>query len=204
MIIEELLSIYRPMIDFIKTLNRAVDNQQKSPCAQDTFTALLTAEKHNHRQKPQYQFKQLSGNWRLWFIHGTNKSRSQFANLLKDGFYLPSFIPIKIAYAIDENNPHQGRVINTVTVGLVKFTLEGPCKFIEKKNILAFDFTYLTMFILGKKIYTQNIRGGKNSDDNFFSQTISTQAFFSYFLVTDKFIAARGRGGGLALWKKIN
>ena len=51
---------------------------------------------------------------------------------------------------------------------------------------------------------TQNIRGGKDSDESFFSQNLNQQAFFSYFLVTDKFIAARGRGGGLALWQKIN
>ena len=192
------------MIDFIHTLNQAVDNQQKSPSSQETLTALLNAEKHSHRHQPKYQFKQFLGSWQLYFINGTNKSRSQFATVLKDGFYLPPFIPIKISYSADENNSKQGKVINTVTVGLVKFTLEGPCKFIEKKNILAFDFTYLTMFILGKKIYSQNIRGGKSSDEKFFAESISQQAFFSYFLVTDKFIAARGRGGGLALWKKAS
>jgi hypothetical protein len=191
------------MIDFINTLSQAVDSQQKSPSAQDTLTALLNAEKQSHSDKPQYQFEQFLGNWQLCFINGTNQSRSQFAHLLKDGFYLPPFIPIKITYSADQNNLNQGRIINTVTVGLVTFTLEGPCKFIEKKNILAFDFTYLTMFILGKKIYSQNIRGGQNSDEKFFPQSISKQAFFSYFLITDKFIAARGRGGGLALWKKI-
>jgi hypothetical protein len=193
------------MIDFINILNQVVDKQQKSPSTQDTFTALLNAEKHSHRNKPHYQFEQFLGSWQLCFINGTNKSRSQFATLLKDGFYLPPLIPIKITYSAspdDETKLHQGRVSNTVTVGLVQFTLEGPCKFIEKKNILAFDFTYLTMFILGKKIYSQNIRGGKKSDEKFFSQSISRQAFFSYFLVTDTFIAARGRGGGLALWKK--
>lgn len=195
------------MTDFIDILNQAVDREYKSPSAKQTLSALLTAEKDSHRHHHQYQFSQLVGNWQLRFINGTNKSRSQFANLLKDGFYLPSFTPVKIAYTpasetqIDLN---RGRVINTVSVGLVKFTIEGPCKFIEKKNILAFDFTYLTMFILGAKIYTQNIRGGKDSDESFFSQNLNQQAFFSYFLVTDKFIAARGRGGGLALWQKIN
>lgn len=191
------------MVDFINTLSQAVDSQQKSPSAQDTLTALLNAEKQSHSDKPQYKFEQFLGSWQLYFINGTNQSRSQFAHLLKDGFYLPPFIPIKITYSSDPNNRNQGRIMNTVTVGLVTFTLEGPCKFIEKKNILAFDFTYLTMFILGKKIYSQNIRGGQNSDEKFFSQSISKQAFFSYFLITDKFIAARGRGGGLALWKKI-
>ncbi len=194
-------------LEFIQTLNQAVDNQQKSPSAKDTLSALLTAEKNSHHHKIQYQSSQFVGNWQLCFINGTNKSRSQFANLLKDGFYLPSFTPIKIAYSFGDDAPdkcNQGRVINTVSVGLVKFTIEGPCQFNSQKNILAFDFTYLTMFILGAKIYSKNVRGGKTSDQKFFSQSLKNQAFFSYFLVTDKLIAARGRGGGLALWKKIN
>ncbi len=195
------------MIDFIDTLNQAVDSKQKSPAAKDILSALIAAEKDSHRHKPQYQFEQLLGSWRLCFINGTNKSRSQFGNVLKNGFYLPSFTPIKIAYSLPrsaQENLNQGRVVNTISVGLIQFTIEGPCKFIEKKNILAFDFTYLTMFVLGAKIYTQNIRGGQDSEASFFSQSINKQAFFSYFLVTDQLIAARGRGGGLALWQKTS
>ena len=193
------------MTDFVTTLNQAVDKQSKSPQPADTLSALTEAEKASRKQKPQYQFSQFWGQWRLHFINGTNKSRSQFANFLKDGFYLPPLIGVKISYSpLDEQQPeqNQGRVVNTVSVGLVKFTIEGPCKFIPAKNILAFDFTYLSMFILGKKIYSQNIRGGKDSDEQFFAESVSKQAFFSYFLVTEQLIAARGRGGGLALWKK--
>ena len=195
------------MTEFINTLNQAIDSQQKSPPSKETLEALVEAEKESRKQKPQYRFEQFLGTWQLWFINGTNQSRSQLANLLTDGFYLPTFIPVQIAYTLPtekNNNENQGRVVNTVSVGLVKFTIEGPCKFLPSKNILAFDFTYLTMYILGAKVYSQNIRGGKKSDSEFFAQSIKNQAFFSYFLVSDKLIAARGRGGGLALWKKIN
>ena len=194
------------MPDFLDILIQAVDSKQKSPSAQETFSALLTAEKNSHRQQQQYEFAQLLGKWQLCYITGTKNSRSQFSNLLKDGLYLPTFTPINITYSLPPHtqvNTNQGRVINTVNVGLVKFTIEGPCKFMPKKNILAFDFTYLTMFILGAKIYAQNIRGGKNSEEKFFSSNINRQAFFSYFLVNEQLIAARGRGGGLALWRNI-
>ena len=196
------------MVDFVETLNQAVDKKTKSPAPADTLSALTQAEKDSRQQKPQFKFEQFFGQWRLHFINGTNKSRSQFASLLKDGFYLPPLIGVKISYApLDDNqeqNLHnnQGRVINTVSVGLVKFTIEGPCKFIPNKNILAFDFTYLSMFILGKKIFSKDIRGGKSSDEQFFQESVSKQAFFSYFQVNDRLIAARGRSGGLALWRK--
>jgi hypothetical protein len=193
------------MTDYLSIFNQAVDKDLKNPSPQEMVTALVTAEKQSHRDKPIYKFEQFLGEWYLYFINGTNKSRSQFGSLLKDGFFLPPFIPVKISYSSDnkQENSNRGRVVNTISVGLVQFTVEGPCKFIPKKNILAFDFTYLTMFILGKKIFSKNIRGGKNNDEKFFTQKINYQAFFSYFVVTEKFIIARGRGGGLALWKKI-
>jgi len=37
---------------------------------------------------------------------------------------------------------------------------------------------------------------------NFYDQPIAKLPFFAFFLVTEDFIAARGRGGGLALWVK--
>ncbi len=194
------------MNEYLDILDRAVDSQQKTPSAEETLTALKTAEKNSRYSKPQYQFEQFLGTWRLCFINGTNKSRSRLDGLLPQGFYLPSFTPVKISYSLDEDtvvNTHKGKVVNTVGIGLVEFAVAGPCQFYQKKNILAFDFIYLTLFILGKKIYSQNIRGGKNSEETFFKQNLSQKAFFSYFLVSDKLIAARGRGGGLALWQKI-
>ena len=158
------------MVDCIDTLNQAIDKRSKSPKVIDTLSALTQAEKNYRQQKSQYKFEQFFGQWRLHFINGTNQSRSQFANLLKDGFYLPPLISVKISYSPSDNqetdqnqtsenkNNNQGRVVNTVSVGLVSFTIEGPCKFIDSKNILAFDFTYLSMFILGKKIYSQNTK----------------------------------------------
>ena len=191
------------MKDFLTVLHQAISRQQSSPTPTETLSALVMAEKNSRLNKPSYQFEQFVGSWRLFFINGTNQSRSRFANLFADGIYLPAFIPIKISYHASET-PNQGKVVNTVTVGLVQFTLEGPCKFVPtKQNILAFDFTYLTMFVLGAKIFSRNIRGGKDSDEKFFNDSLKQQAFFSYFLVTDKLIAARGRGGGLALWSKI-
>ena len=75
-------------------------------------------------------------------------------------------------------------------------------KFLAKKNILAFDFTKATVQILGKTIYNNYIRGGKKSEETFYQKKVKNQAFFGYFFITEKAIAARGRGGGLAIWGK--
>ncbi len=195
------------MTNFIDILNQAVNDKNSYPKGQVLVEALLAAEKHSHQRKSQYQFEQLKGCWQLHFITGTKNSQKKFGNILGGGFYIPSIFKIIISYSAIgnlEKSLNQGRIENIVKFGLVKFCVDGPCKFICKKNIMAFDFTYLKMWILDVKIYEMNIRNGRNSEANFYETNINRQAFFSYFYVTENVIAARGRGGGLALWKKVN
>ena len=56
--------------------------------------------------------------------------------------------------------------------------------------------------LFGRAVYSGEFRGGKATATDFSAQSIRTLPFFAFFLVTEDFIAARGRGGGLALWVK--
>jgi hypothetical protein len=58
--------------------------------------------------------------------------------------------------------------------------------------------------LFGLKLYDGYIRGGQNREAHFWEQSLKEQAFFTYFLVQNQSIAARGRGGGLALWTKAS
>ena len=198
------------MVNFSEVLNKAIASQKSRPNSELVVEALLSAEKVNHQQKIKYQFEQLIGDWRLSFITGTKNSRQRFANLIGAGFYLPPLVKISISYnKVQDDHNHlpetesQGTVKNQVQVGLVQFSLTGPIKYIAKKNIIAFDFTSLALSVLGIKVFATDVRGGVKSHQDFYQNSIRTQAFFSYFLVSDNLIAARGRGGGLALWQKM-
>ncbi|NJM96107.1 MAG: hypothetical protein HC800_01805 [Phormidesmis sp. RL_2_1] len=46
------------------------------------------------------------------------------------------------------------------------------------------------------------MRGGSDREQAFAAQTLKDQAFFTFFCVENHYIAARGKGGGLALWVK--
>ena len=117
------------------------------------------------------------------------------------GRYIPQLIKIQIIYQReDEQMPNAGRVKNCVKFAFFNLSLTGPVKFIDKKNILAFDFTQLQIKILGWAAYNGALRGGQGQAKQFFTQKLKDQAFFTYFLVEDQYLAARGRGGGLALW----
>ena len=171
------------------------------PNSSELVEALLKAEKIARKNKCIYSFSNLIGTWNLRFITGTKKSRKRAGIVLGAGRYLPRLLNIQITYQQNQKQKlNLGKVINTVQLGFITFSLSGPVKFISRQNILAFDFTAMTIKIFGKSIYNGYIKDGANREQKFYEQKINQQAFFTYFLIQDNFIAARGRGGGLALW----
>ncbi|MBW4553077.1 MAG: hypothetical protein KME35_18490 [Aphanocapsa sp. GSE-SYN-MK-11-07L] len=175
-------------------------------------TALLQAEKAAKQDKLSHLPQQLLGSWRLGFITGTKKSRQRAGIVLGAGRFLPTWLKINLAYTAnapiaDPPNPEQppgaiGTILNQVQVGSLQFRLNGPMRFWDKNNIISFDFTQMTLLLWGRSVYQGYIRNGRKKAASFHQQPLKEQAFFSYFLVQDQFVAARGRGGGLALWTK--
>ncbi|PSO50479.1 MAG: hypothetical protein BRC33_03060 [Cyanobacteria bacterium SW_9_44_58] len=188
-------------------LQLAVQETGKSrPKPAEIVTALVKLEKAGKKTKETVSYQQLLGKWRLWFITGTKKTRQRAGVMLGAGRYLPPAIKVYLSYS---KNPEvtlaegeAGKVENSVSIAGFNLILSGPTKFFPKQKLLAFDFTKLTIKLFGKTIYSGNIRGGKNSMENFYQQSIKKQAFFRYFLIEDNLIAARGKGGGLAFWRR--
>lgn len=98
------------------------------------------------------------------------------------------------------DTPKIGSVKNEVIVGPVRLQLSGPTRFWSKTNSLAFDFTRLKAQVSALTLYQGSIRNGEKRDQAFATQTLKDQAFFTFFCVEPEYIAARGKGGGLALW----
>ena len=183
----------------------AVTTAKKSdlPDASSVVESLLQAEKETRKTSAKHSFEELIGCWQLRFITGTKKTREKAGIVLGAGKYIPKWIGIEIKYdRSSQSNPDTGRVQNSVKLGFFALSLTGPIKFIAAKNILAFDFTTIAIALLGFELYNGYLPGGKVKEAEFHQQTISKQAFFSYFLIEPEIIAARGRGGGLALWNK--
>lgn len=186
-----------------KAIEQAADFLQskikKPPESEAVVEALIAAEKAAKQNKVNYSYLQLIGNWRLGFITGTKKTRKRAGVVLGAGRFLSKLVKIQLAYSKSESQD-RGNVENSVQFGLLKIVLTGPVKFWNNKNILAFDFTKMRLSLSGLKLYQGYIRGGKDREESFYQQTLKQQAFFTYFLIEDNYIAARGKGGGLALW----
>lgn len=170
----------------------------------EVVRALLAAEKKAKKTKVGYSFAELIGTWRLFFVTGTTKTRKRAGVILGAGKYLPQFFKITLTYqAIENGRADLGRVENCVDLRLLKLSLTGPAKFLTPQNILAFDFTRMHIKLFGATLYDGYIRAGKDKEAGFDTESIKKQAFFTYFYLHKSVIAARGRGGGLALWTRL-
>lgn len=176
-----------------------------APAPEEVVEELLQAEKEAKRVKTHAAYSQLLGKWRLGFITGTKRSRQQAGIVLRAGRFLPHWLKIHLAYdtAADSSQfPDRGTVRNSVELGLFHLVLSGPVQFRSQQNILAFDFTQMHLSLGSLMLYQGYIRNGKEREVQFWEQSLKQQAFFRYFSIQETYLAARGKGGGLALWTK--
>jgi hypothetical protein len=174
----------------------------KLPNSSQVVNALLKLEKASKQTENNYSLADLIGTWNLRLITGTRKTRKRAGVVLGVGKYIPQLIKIQIIYQAEQPASNLGKVINSVTIAFLQLSLTGPIKFIPEKNILAFDFTYLKVSVWGVNLYQGYFQAGLSRETEFSQKKLKDQAFFTYFLIKDNFIAARGRGGGLALWSR--
>ncbi|MEA5565855.1 hypothetical protein [Anabaena sp. UHCC 0399] len=177
------------------------DQKNQLPTTEEVVNALLAAETITKQERLNYNFEFLVGKWRLCFATGTKKARERGGIILGKGWYVPKLATIYISFnTTPEEDLNRGEIANQVQLGSILLKLTGPAKYLGKKNILAFDFTQMFLSLFGRIIYRQQIRSSQGQPEEFYNQPIAKLPFFSFFLVNAHLIAARGRGGGLALW----
>ena len=193
-------------MDDLLTLQQAtksmVSGTVEKPPASQLAIALLSVEKAHRKSKSVYHSEQLNGRWRLCFITGTKQVQNRANLMMRSGRYLPRWVTVELTYTPPEDDSpiETGTLENSIQLGGFAVTLTGPARFLTPKSILAFDFTKIKVKLGNQTLYSGSIRGGKKREAMFDEASLAQQAFFTYFLITDNLIAARGRGGGLALW----
>ncbi len=195
--------------NFVTTLSHAAlalrDPRSDRPSAKAVVNALVQAEKAAKQQRLTYPLESLLGEWRLCFT-APRKAHLRSGVALGKGFYVPRIARAQISFSAgtptSDQSPGEVEISNWVQFGSLLFKLTGPARYLGKKNLLAFDFTHMQLCLFGRAVYSREFRGGKASAMDFYHQSIAKLPFFAFFLVTEDFIAARGRGGGLALWVK--
>ncbi len=191
---------------YTATLSEAARNFQarsrQRPDQAALVKALLEAEQVAKQRHLTYPLEALMGDWQLCFT-APNKPHIKAGIPVGKGFYTPYFVPAQISFLPLESALADGSIAqigNQISLGPLQFRLTGPVRYPGKKNLLAFDFTQMQLSLGGRSLLQKPFRSGKAGNTSFAETPIAKLPFFAFFLVTDELIAARGRGGGLALW----
>lgn len=177
-------------------------NQSQRPEGTTLTAALLELEKeakHNHQVIPQ---EALLGKWRLCFSAG-KQARYKSGEPVGSGFYIPKVAIAHITFTPDTDNPEQLTIANELCIGPFQIRFTGPARYPGKKNLLAFDFTYMEVRCLKLPLYRGTVASKQREGRSFEATAIAKLPFFAFFAATENYTAARGRGGGLAIWVKV-
>lgn len=190
------------------------DQSRSRPPTKAVVQALVQLEKVAKKQPTSYESADILGQWRLRFV-ANQKSRRQVGTAQGRGFYVPKFVTAQIQFQPSEtqnstdfdsggSNAEQSAIAigNQLQLGPLAFKVSGPARR-ERKNLVAFDFTQMQLQLFGQSLYQGNMQSKARADQPFAQQTIAKLPFFNFFYVSDSLIAARGRGGGLAIWSRV-
>jgi hypothetical protein len=194
----------------VQALDRAEGDR---PSVDEMVAALVYTEKQHKQSKASHSLPSLLGTWRFRF--GANrKSRLVSGVVQGGGFYVPGWIQATLAFAIahastdDAGSPNESpdasalTITNALQLGGVRLELTGPAKYLPRRNLMAFDFHTMTLSVFGWRLYSGRLPGRFSDPDEFEQRAIAKLPFFAFIAATDDYIAARGRGGGLALWSQ--
>jgi len=187
---------------FRQRLGKADTPAKPRPAPETVTAALLEAESTAKRQRLTLPFQNLQGEWRLCFTTGVQKRKSGGVQL-RSGFYLPAIIPASISFFPDADDSNLGTIHNQIALAGTSLKLSGRCRYQGKRNLIAFDFMEIEVRTLGLRFYQGWLPGGAAKTEEFAERAIAQLPFFAFFAATPDYIAARGRGGGLAIWVKV-
>ncbi|GAX27672.1 hypothetical protein FisN_13Hh233 [Fistulifera solaris] len=187
--------------DNLTLLKRAAETKQEDSDA--VFEALSALEKQMRqvaREDPNIAesvLENLNGDWRLIFTTGTKDTQKRTGGRI-------NYFPLK---AVQSFRTEGMKIENGIYFGdfpALKFS--GEFEFNLKSRKLEFDFNRVTLFGFFDIQLGQNdaaelgAKSGLGSKNNV---TNKRKPFFNWISADESIATARGGGGGLALWKRV-
>lgn len=172
---------------------------QRRPDGKTVTAALLELERATKQTKQTMPLESLLGTWRLCFSAG-KKAKFQSGEPTGSGFYVPKLAIARISFSRTDESESSLAIANELNVSPLAVRFTGPARYPGKKNLLAFDFTQLQVRCFGLTVYNGSVGDKKRAGQSFAETAIAQLPFFAFFAATEDYIAARGRGGGLAIW----
>lgn len=177
----------------------------RQAAVEDVFEAIRFFETKKSARPP-FDGRTVNGQWRLQFTTGTAEKAAN-ANRRKGGSYFP-------LGAVQSFNAATGHIRNGIYAGPLSFFFDGPFVWDDQRKILEFTFDRVSLAWGSGKPLRFNIGEGAWEKVKGAEEAVSdgqgkigkggrkVNPFFKFVFADDTCIAARGRGGGLALWAK--
>ncbi len=167
-------------------LHWLLDMQSTTPASADvpTGAALLELERRVRRGGTGLVASDLEGTWLLDQVWPKGRDRpSSFSVALLRG--LRARLEIR-----QEQNAL--RLCNAVDLGALSLTFRGPGRLVGSRPLLAFHFETVELSLAGRSLLRRSLPVPVPARMPFFALIARAQ---------EGWMAARGRGGGLALWR---
>lgn len=127
----------------------------------------------------------LTGDWRLIYTTGTKKTEDEIGRV--------NYVPITAVQRFDMEKRY---IRNGIYLGPISLEFEGSLRWLEDRQRLEFDFEELKIcgFTLPLPDWLRAQAGMRSS------MPYKKQPAFNFVAVDKRIAAARGAGGGVALW----
>ena len=147
-------------------------------------------EKNSQKNGSGIVYEELLGIWKFKYVWG--KESDEIKNIPSSILQvLSATLELKSKNKEDQIN---FEIKNSINFGLLNITFTGSAELKGLRPLLAFYFEELIISISNWKIFNKELKKPEDKKMPFFSLIgISTK---------DKWMCARGRGGGLAIWIK--
>ncbi|CAJ1359850.1 unnamed protein product [Effrenium voratum] len=152
---------------------------------EEVFDAIRVLEKAKNRTGESGFAHFLTGDWRLVYTTGTKKTETDVGRI--------NYVPITAVQRFDMDKKF---IRNGVYLGPVSLEFEGTLRWIEERRRMEFDFEELKICGFSPSLpdWLRSMAGMRSSSP------YKKQPAFDFVAVDERIAAARGAGGGVALW----
>jgi hypothetical protein len=130
---------------------------------------------------------ELIGTWRVWQIWDKkNQQPSRASAALR---------ALAGTLVIQRGSEAELSLINSISFGALKLCFSGPGQLRQRRPLLMFQFIKMQLLVAGQALLTLSLPLPAKGKQPFFALIATGQSATGL-----AWLAARGRGGGLALW----
>ena len=136
-------------------------------------------------------YQELIGTWRFQYVW--KKGSSNIDNFSSSILQVLS-ASLELSKIDNENKKLFYEIKNSVRFGLISIVFKGKAFLKGERPLLPFDFDCFNINLGNINLYKQSL-----------GKTESNRPFFSLISIdnNEKWLCARGKGGGLAIWIKV-